>query len=115
MGMRTFNMMMMAAMMMGGDYGQPTRQLKRTTRERKFGQSLPGGLRVFETEVEAEEDMKCKFLVAAINQGNADKKFNKLFSDLLKLKEEKGDNVLEEDIVKIKRKHFKYFDYEHVL
>lgn len=95
------------------DEEQPVRS---APRPRPFGRPLPKGMKVFEIQVETkEENVKYKFLVAAINQKNADKKFNKLFDDLKKLGEEKGDSILEDDITKLKRKHFKYADYEHVL
>lgn len=93
-------------------HGEPAR---RNPKQRPFGQAIPKGLKVFEIRIESKEDVKYKFIVAALNQKNADNKFDKLFIDLNKLGEEKGDNILEDDINKLKRKHFKYADYEHVL
>lgn len=103
--------MMMAMSNSGSDGYSPG--ILRERKERGFGQPIPKGLKVFEKEIEAEEGMKCRFFVAAINEKTAGKKFDKLFSDLWKLNEDKGDKVTDEDVAKIKRKHFKYYDYEH--
>ncbi len=106
----------MAMMMAGEDmYPSPEEPKRTTPRPRPFGQPLPTGIKVFEVQIETKEDMKCKFLVASINQKNADKKFDRLFIDLKKLAEEKGNSILEDDITKIKRKYFKYADYDHIL